>query len=104
LTLIDRGVLSAGTRGSMHGEVGQTQFMPTSILKHGSGASLDTPAGALSATANFLHGHGWRRGGGYQPGEVNFPVIQAWNAASVYQQAIALLARQIDTEGSTAAY
>ena len=35
LTLIDRGVLSAGTRGSMHGEVGQTQFMPKSILNYG---------------------------------------------------------------------
>ena len=35
LTLIDRGVLSASTRGSMHGEVGQTQFLPkTSRLRH----------------------------------------------------------------------
>ncbi|MDF2688961.1 MAG: murein transglycosylase [Microvirga sp.] len=32
LTLIDRGVLSADTRGSMHGEIGQTQFLPKSIL------------------------------------------------------------------------
>jgi membrane-bound lytic murein transglycosylase B len=32
LTLIERGVLSAGTRGSMHGEYGQTQFMPRNIL------------------------------------------------------------------------
>ena len=28
LTLIDRGTLSAGTRGSMHGETGHTQFLP----------------------------------------------------------------------------
>ena len=28
LTLVDRGVLSASTRGSMHGEIGQTQFLP----------------------------------------------------------------------------
>ena len=35
LTLIDRGVHSAATRGSMHGEYGQTQFMPKSILNHG---------------------------------------------------------------------
>jgi membrane-bound lytic murein transglycosylase B len=28
LTLIDRGILSAGTRGSMHGEIGHTQFCP----------------------------------------------------------------------------
>jgi membrane-bound lytic murein transglycosylase B len=96
LTLIDRGVLSAASRGSMHGEVGHTQFLPKSILNYGTGGSLDNAGNALSATANFLKGHGWRAGGGYQPGEANFPAIQAWNAASVYQRAIALLGRQID--------
>ena len=95
LTLIDRGVLSAGTRGAMHGEVGQTQFMPKSILKYGVG-NLDTASGALNSTANFLKAHGWRAGAGYQPGEPNFAAIKEWNAASVYQQAIALLGRQID--------
>jgi membrane-bound lytic murein transglycosylase B len=96
LTLIDRGILSADTRGSMHGEVGHTQFLPKSILNYGTGGSLDTAANALTSTANFLKGHGWRGGAGYQPGEANFAAIQAWNAASVYQQAIALIARQID--------
>ena len=95
LTLIDRGVLSAGTRGAMHGEVGHTQFMPTSILNYGVG-NLDTASGALNSTANFLKAHGWRAGAGYQPGEPNFAAIKEWNAASVYQQAIALLGRQID--------
>ncbi len=33
LTLIDRGILSAGSRGSMHGEIGQTQFLPKTILE-----------------------------------------------------------------------
>ncbi|HEX2725579.1 MAG TPA: lytic murein transglycosylase [Beijerinckiaceae bacterium] len=96
LTLIDRGVLNASSRGSMHGEVGHTQFLPKSILNYGTGGSLDSAPNALTATANFLKGHGWRAGGGYQPGEANFPAIQAWNAASVYQRAIALLGRQID--------
>ena len=95
LTLIDRGVLSAGTRGAMHGEVGHTQFMPKSILNYGVG-NLDTASGALNSTANFLKAHGWRAGAGYQPGEPNFAAIKEWNAASVYQQAIALLGRQID--------
>ena len=95
LTLIDRGVLSAGTRGSMHGEIGHTQFLPRNILAYGAG-SLDTAGGALSSTANFLKGHGWRAGGGYQPGEANFAAIEAWNAAPVYQRAIALIGRQID--------
>ena len=99
LTLIERGVLSANTRGSMHGEFGQTQFMPKSILQYGTG-NLDSASGALTSTANFLKGHGWRAGAGYQPGQPNFAAIQGWNAASVYQQAIALMGRQIDGGGT----
>src|ERR671910_1158412 len=52
-TLIDRGVLSASTRGSMHGEIGQTQFLPKSILNYGTG-DLNNSANALTSTANFL--------------------------------------------------
>jgi membrane-bound lytic murein transglycosylase B len=96
MTLIDRGILSAGTRGSMHGEIGHTQFLPKNILNYGAGGNLDTAAGALTSTANFLKAHGWRAGAGYQPGEPNFSAIQAWNAAPVYQRAIALIGRQID--------
>src|SRR6476469_317123 len=95
LKLIDRGSLSASTRGSMHGEIGQTQFLPKNILAYGTG-NLDVASNALNSTANFLKAHGWRAGAGYQPGEANFAAIQAWNAASVYQQAIALMGRQID--------
>jgi membrane-bound lytic murein transglycosylase B len=98
LQLIDRGVLSASTRGSMHGEVGQTQFLPKNILAYGTG-NLEVAANALNSTANFLHAHGWRAGAGYQPGQPNFAAIQAWNAAQVYQQAIAMMGRQIDGGG-----
>ena len=101
LTLIDRGVLSAGTRGSMHGEFGQTQFMPKNILQYGTG-NLDSPSGALNSTANFLKAKGWKAGAGYQPGQPNFAAIQEWNAASVYQRAIALMGRQIDSGGTAA--
>src|SRR5215217_3849090 len=94
LTLIDRGILSPSTRGAMHGEVGHTQFLPKNILNYGTG-SLDNAATALASTANFLKAHGWRAGAGYQPGQPNFGAIQAWNAASVYQRAIALIGQQI---------
>jgi lytic murein transglycosylase len=102
LQLVDRGVLSSATRGAMHGEVGQTQFLPKSILLYGIDGdgngvvNLNSKADALASTANFLKGHGWVRGAGYQPGEPNFAAIQGWNAAGVYQQAIAIIARQID--------
>ena len=95
LQLIERGALSPSQRGSMHGEVGQTQFMPKNILAYGVG-NLDNAANALSSTANFLKAHGWKAGAGYQPGEPNFAAIQEWNAAGVYEKAIALMGRQID--------
>jgi membrane-bound lytic murein transglycosylase B len=66
-------------------------------------ATLDIATNALSSTANFLRGHGWRAGAGYQPGEANFGTIQAWNAAPVYQRAIALIGRQIDGGDGTSA-
>lgn len=102
LQLVDRGILSSGTRGAMHGEVGQTQFLPKSILLYavdgdGDGRiNLNSKADALASTANFLKGHGWIRGAGYQSGEPNFAALQGWNAAGVYQQAIAIIGRQID--------
>jgi membrane-bound lytic murein transglycosylase B len=96
LTLVDRGVLTPSTRGAAHGEVGHTQFLPKNVLTYGVGGSLDSSANALNSTANFLKGHGWRAGAGYQPGEPNFAAIQGWNAASVYQRAIALLGERID--------
>lgn len=99
LTLIDRGVFTPGTRGSMHGEVGQTQFLPKTVLEYGTGGSLESAAGALTSTANFLKSHGWQAGAGYQPGEPNFAAIQAWNAAPVYEHAIAIIGQQIDGGG-----
>jgi lytic murein transglycosylase len=102
LQLVDRGVIDGNTRGAMHGEVGQTQFLPKSILLYGVDGdgngvvNLNSKADALASTANFLKGHGWIRGAGYQPGEPNFAAIQGWNAAGVYEQAIAIIGRQID--------
>jgi lytic murein transglycosylase len=102
LQLVDRGVMSSGTRGAMHGEVGQTQFLPKNILLYGVDGdgngvvNLNSKADALASTANFLKGHGWIRGAGYQPGEPNFAAIEGWNAAGVYQQTIAIVGKRID--------
>ncbi len=101
LKLVDHGVLSASSVGAMHGEVGQTQFLPKNVLLYGAdgdggGVNLNKKADALASTANFLKAHGWRRGAGYQPGEPNFAALQAWNAASVYQRALAIMGREID--------
>ena len=97
LKLVDSGAMSSATRGAMHGEVGQTQFMPKNILLYGvGGRNLNNKVDALASTANFLRGHGWHKGAGYQPGESNFGAIQGWNAARVYEEAIAIMGKQID--------
>lgn len=102
LQLVESGTLSAASVGAMHGEVGQTQFLPVNVLKYGvdgdgnGRVDLRNKADALASTANFLRGHGWQPGGGYQPGQANYGAIQGWNAASVYQQAIAIIAAEID--------
>jgi membrane-bound lytic murein transglycosylase B len=102
LVLVDRGAISAQTVGARHGELGHTQFLPGNALAYGVDASgdgvvdLTNQADALASTANFLAQKGWIPGAGYQPGEPNFEVIRAWNAAGVYQQAIAIMAARID--------
>ena len=95
LRLVGSGRVSANARGAMHGEIGQTQFLPKSITLYGAG-NLNTRNGALTSTAKFLRAHGWKRGAGYQRGQTNFRAIRGWNAAGVYQKAIAIMGKQID--------
>jgi membrane-bound lytic murein transglycosylase B len=87
----------------MHGEIGQTQFLPSSVIKYGADGDgnghidmVNSRADALASTANFLKAHGWRAGAGYQQGQPNYGAIQGWNAATVYQQAIAIMGQAID--------
>lgn len=102
LKLVDQGAITGATLGAKHGELGHTQFLPGNALTYGVDATGDgrvdfyNMTDALASTANFLRQKGWRPGRGYQPGEPNFAVIQQWNAASVYQQAIAIMAARID--------
>lgn len=94
LKLVDRGALSAGSVGAMHGEIGHTQFLPGNVLRYGVGnLNLRDKNTALMSTANFLKGHGWQAGAGY---DGNMGAIAGWNSASVYQQAIARMAAAID--------
>ncbi|MDX2482771.1 MAG: lytic murein transglycosylase [Pseudodonghicola sp.] len=102
LKLVDQGTLTEATQGARHGELGHTQFLPGNALAFGVDATGDgrvdfyDMTDALASTANFLRQKGWKPGRGYQPGEPNFEVIRQWNAASVYQQAIAIMAARID--------
>ena len=102
LKLVDQGTITADTRGAKHGELGHTQFLPGNALTYGVDANGDgrvdfyDQSDALASTAYFLRQKGWKPGRGYQVGERNFAVIKEWNAASVYQKAIAIMAQQID--------
>lgn len=102
LVLVDRGSISTASVGAKHGELGHTQFLPGNALAYGVDGNgdgrvdLTNVTDALASTANFLAAKGWQPGLGYQEGEPNFAVIREWNAATVYQQAIALMGRRID--------
>jgi membrane-bound lytic murein transglycosylase B len=82
--------------------VGHTQFLPGNVLAYGVDGNgdgkvdLNNLTDAMASTANFLAQKGWQPGRGYQEGEANFAVIKQWNAATVYQQAIAVMGAQID--------
>lgn len=101
LKLVDRGAIGANSTGAMHGELGHTQFLPGNILRYGVDGNgdgridLTNVTDSLASTANFLRQKGWRPGAGYQEGQPNFRVIQEWNAAGVYQKAIAIMAARM---------
>jgi lytic murein transglycosylase len=104
LQLVQSGQLTvAQMKGAGHGEIGQMQFLPGNYLKFGVDGDgngkvdmISSRADALASTANFLRGHGWKPGAGYQQGEPNFAAIQGWNKAGVYQRAIAVIGKAID--------
>jgi len=112
LRIVDRGDLSpAEMRGAWAGELGQTQFMPSSYYKYavdfdGNGRAdlLHSPADVLASTANYLKGHGWVRGADWSPGAPNYEVLRAWNKSQVYSRTIAYYASKLaDGDTSTAA-
>ena len=101
LQLVDQGGLAAGQRGAAHGEMGHTQFLPGNALRYGVDADgnghvdLYSVADSLASTANFLRQKGWQPGQSFEEGTTNFRVLNEWNAATVYQQAIALSAARL---------
>ena len=103
LRIVQKGDLSPSSmRGAWAGEIGQTQFMPSSYVKFavdydGSGRAdlIHNVPDVLASTAKYLQSYGWQAGQGWEPGEPNFPVIQQWNASAVYSKTIAALATRI---------
>jgi lytic murein transglycosylase len=103
LRIIQRGDMSPGDmRGGWAGEIGQTQFLPTPYVKYavdfdGDGRRdlVRSVPDILASTANFLKGHGWRAGQGWEPGSANYGVLGEWNRAEVYQRTIGVMAGKL---------
>jgi len=103
LQIVDRGDMNpADMRGAWAGEIGQTQFLPSSYLKYavdydGSGHRdlIRSVPDVLASTANYLRGYGWQRGQPWDEGTANFQVLLQWNASKVYTKTVAYFADQL---------
>jgi len=104
LRLVDGGDLTPGEmRGAWAGELGQTQFMPSSYLKFavdfdGSGRRdlIHSVPDVLASTANYLKAYGWQSGADWSPGTANFNVLLQWNKSQVYSKTVAYFATRLD--------
>jgi lytic murein transglycosylase len=103
LRIIERGDLTPQEmRGAWAGEIGQTQFMPSSYIKfavdfdqNGRRDLLRSAPDVLASTANYLVSYGWQRGKDWETGSANFAVIQQWNKSEVYAKTVAYFASQL---------
>ena len=89
-------------RGAWAGEIGQTQFLASSYVRFavdfdGDGRRdlIRSVPDVLGSTANYLKGHGWRRGAPWGPGTANYAVIRKWNKAGVYVKTISVMADKL---------
>ncbi len=106
LRIVDRGDMAAAQmRGAWAGEIGQTQFLPSSYLKYavdydGSGRRdlIHSVPDAMASTANYLKGYGWQAGQPWGEGTANFQVLLQWNASQVYTRTVAYFAQQLAQE------
>jgi lytic murein transglycosylase len=103
LMVIERGDLSpAAMRGGWAGELGQTQFLPSSYYRfavdfdgNGRRDLIGSVADVLASTANYLKGYGWQAGEPWGEGTANFAVIKQWNKSTVYSQTVAYFATRL---------
>src|SRR4029077_19690063 len=103
LRIFERGILTpAEMHGAWAGEIGQTQFMPSSYIKfavdydgNGRRDLIHSVPDVLASTANYLKGYGWQRGQPWGEGTPNFQVLLQWNASQVYTKTVAAFAQQL---------
>ena len=88
--------------GAYAGELGQTQFLPSSYIKYGvdydGNGHVDlrhSMPDVLASTANLLKVNGWQAGAPFHEGTANFEVMREWNRSVVYRKTMALFAERL---------
>ena len=88
--------------GAYAGEIGQTQFLPSSYIKYGVDFDGDgrvdlrhSVADVLASTANLLHTNGFKMGEPYGEGSANFEAMREWNHAEIYRKTIGYFADRL---------
>jgi len=103
LKILQRGDLALNDMiGAYAGEIGQTQFLPSSYIKYGvdfdGNGHIDlrrSVPDVLASTANLLKTSGFRMGQPYGEGTPNFEAMREWNRAVIYRKTIAYYADQL---------
>jgi lytic murein transglycosylase len=92
----------SGMIGAYAGEIGQTQFLPSSYLKYGvdydGNGHIDlrrSVPDVLASTANLLKVNGWQRGQPFSEGTANFQVMREWNRSEVYRKTMHYFAQKL---------
>ena len=88
--------------GAFAGEIGQTQFLPSSYIKYGvdfdGNGHVDlrhSVPDVLASTANLLHTSGFKGGAPYGEGTANFEAMREWNRATIYRKTIGYFADRL---------
>jgi len=103
LQIVQRGDLPLRDMiGAYAGEIGQTQFLPSSYIKYGvdydGNGRVDlrhSVPDVLASTANLLKANGWRAGAPFGEGTTNFEVMREWNRSEVYRKTMVLFAERL---------
>ena len=92
--------------GAYAGELGQTQFLPSSYIKYGvdydGNGHVDlrhSVPDVLASTANLLKTAGWQPGQPFHEGTPNFEAMREWNRALVYRKTMHLFAERLAGRG-----
>jgi lytic murein transglycosylase len=88
--------------GAYAGEIGQTQFLPSSYIKYGvdfdGNGHVDlrhSVPDVLASTANLLKANGWKAGAPFGDGTENFQVMREWNRSEIYRKTLVLFTEKM---------